>query len=157
MRPIGCLAYHDDLEARRFEIPFDVDGIVAKLDDLALRARLGRTARATRWQYAHKFAPVEAASVLRAIEVQVGPIGRLTPRAHLDPVDVGGVTVRHTTLHNADHVEQLGLKIGDRVFLERAGDVIPQVMGVAEAAQGDAPAGWGSRVPDEGWRSGGAQ
>ena len=143
----ACLAYHDDLEARRFEIPFDMDGIVAKLDDLALRERLGRTARAMRWQYAHKFAPVEATSVLRAIEVQVGPVGRLTPRAHVDPVQVGGVTVRHTTLHNADHVEKLGLRVGDRVFLERAGDVIPQVMGVAKAAQGTVPADWGDQVP----------
>jgi len=145
----AALAYHDDLEARRFEIPFDMDGIVAKLDDLALRERLGRTARAMRWQYAHKFAPVEATSTLRAIEVQVGPVGRLTPRAHVDPVEVGGVTVRHTTLHNADHVEKLGLRIGDRVFLERAGDVIPQVMGVAKPAKGKAPADWEALVPDE--------
>jgi DNA ligase (NAD+) len=145
----AALAYHDDLEARRFAIPFDMDGVVAKLDDLALRERLGRTARATRWQYAHKFAPVEATSVLRAIEVQVGPIGRLTPRAHVDPVEVGGVTVRHTTLHNAEHVEKLGLRIGDVVFLERAGDVIPQVMGVAQPAAGKAPAEWESGVPAE--------
>jgi DNA ligase (NAD+) len=145
----AAIAYHDDLEARRFELPFDVDGIVAKLDDLALRERLGRTARAMRWQYAHKFAPVEATSVLRAIEVQVGPVGRLTPRAHVDPVQVGGVTVRHTTLHNAEHVEKLGLRIGDRVFLERAGDVIPQVMGVAQAADGPAPGDWEERVPAE--------
>jgi DNA ligase (NAD+) len=144
-----ALAYHDELEAQRFTIPFDVDGIVAKLDDLALRERLGTTARSTRWQYAHKFAPVEATSQLRAIEVMVGTFGRLTPRAHVDPVAVGGVTVRHTTLHNADHVAKLGLSIGDRVFLERAGDVIPQVMGVAQAAEGDAPADWEERVPEE--------
>ncbi len=144
----ACLAYHDRVEARRFEIPFDVDGVVAKLDDLGLRERLGRTARAMRWQYAHKFAPVEATSLLRAIEVQVGPVGRLTPRAHVDPVEVGGVTVRHTTLHNADHVEKLGLKIGDRVFLERAGDVIPQVMGVAKKGAGKA-SGWEDDVPEE--------
>ena len=145
----ACLAYHDDLEARRFEIPFDMDGVVAKLDSLALRERLGRTARAMRWQYAHKFAPVEATSILRAIEVQVGTNGRLTPRAHVDPVEVGGVTVRHTTLHNADHVANLGLAIGDSVFLERAGDVIPQIMGVAKAAKGRAPAGWRAAVPEE--------
>ena len=150
VRGLGaCLEYHDDLEARRFEIPFDMDGIVAKLDDLGLRERLGRTARAERWQYAHKFAPVEATTTLRAIEVQVGTVGRLTPRAHVDPVEVGGVTVRHTTLHNADHVEKLGLRIGDRVFLERAGDVIPQVMGVAKRGDEEAPPGWDDGLPEE--------
>ena len=145
----ACLAYHDELEAARFEVAYDVDGIVAKLDRLDLRERLGSTARSTRWQFAYKFAPIEATSVLRAIEVQVGPYGRLTPRAHLDPVEVGGVTVRHTTLHNADHVAKLGLSIGDRVFLERAGDVIPQVIGVAKQAEGEPPADWQERVPAE--------
>jgi len=145
----AALAYHDELEARRFEVPIDMDGVVAKLDSLELRARLGTTARSTRWQYAHKFAPIEATSLLRAIEVQVGPYGRLTPRAHVDPVEVGGVTVRHTTLHNADHVQKLGLAIGDRVFLERAGDVIPQVMGVAKAAEGERPDDWDARLPEE--------
>jgi DNA ligase (NAD+) len=76
---------------------------------------LGSTSRATRWQYAHKFAALEASSVLRAMEVMVGNAGRLTPRAHLDPVEVGGVTVRHATLHNADYVATLGIKVGDRV------------------------------------------
>jgi DNA ligase (NAD+) len=145
----ACLAYHDELEARRFEVPFDIDGIVAKLDRLELRERLGTTARSARWQYAHKFAPIEATTLLRAIEVQVGPYGRLTPRAHLDPVVVGGVTVRHTTLHNADHVAKLGLRIGDCVFLERAGDVIPQVIGVAQPAAGEEPADWQARLPEE--------
>lgn len=145
----AALAYHDELEARRFEIPFDMDGVVAKLDDLALRERLGTTARSTRWQYAHKFAPVEATSRLRAIEVMVGTFGRLTPRAHVDPVEVGGVIVRHTTLHNAEHVAKLGLSIGDHVFLERAGDVIPQVMGVAKAAEGEEPGDWSSTLPAE--------
>jgi DNA ligase (NAD+) len=79
----------------------------------------------------------------------VGTFGRLTPRAHVDPVEVGGVTVRHTTLHNADHVAKLGLALGDRVFLERAGDVIPQVMGVARAAEGDEPADWRASLPEE--------
>ncbi len=145
----ACLAYHDELEARRFGLPFEVDGIVAKLNRLDLRERLGRTSRSTRWQFAYKFAPVEATSVLRAIEVQVGPNGRLTPRAHLDPVEIGGVTVRHTTLHNADHVSKLGLAIGDRVFLERAGDVIPQVIGVAKSAEGGEPPEWSCGVPRE--------
>ncbi len=145
----ACLAYHARIEAARFDVPFDMDGIVAKLERLDLRERLGRTARSERWQYAHKFAPIEATSTLRCIEVQVGTNGRLTPRAHVDPVEVGGVVVRHTTLHNADHVASLGLHVGDRVFLHRAGDVIPQIMGVAEAADGDAPADWSELVPDE--------
>ncbi|MFT5286715.1 MAG: DNA ligase (NAD+) [Planctomycetota bacterium] len=145
----ACVAYHDEIEARRDEIPFEMDGIVAKLDLLSLRERLGTTARHVRWQYAHKFQPREATTILRAIEIQVGVNGRLTPRAHLKPVDVGGVTVTHTTLHNGDHVAALGLKIGDRVFLHRAGDVIPQVTGVAKPAEKRAPLNWREDLPDE--------
>jgi len=145
----ACLAEHARLEARRFELPYEMDGLVAKLDRLDLRERLGQTSRAVRWQYAHKFAAIEATSRLLAIEVQVGVNGRLTPRAHLEPVEVGGVTVRHATLHNADHVAALGLRIGDRVFLQRAGDVIPQVVSVAEAAGESAPADWAQRLPEE--------
>jgi DNA ligase (NAD+) len=145
----ACIDYHDAIEAKRFEIPFDMDGVVAKLDRLDLRERLGQTSRSNRWQYAHKFAPIEAISTLRAIEVMVGTNGRLTPRAHVDAVEVGGVIVRHTTLHNADHVAKLGLRVGDRVFLKRAGDVIPQVVSVSNAAEGVAPKGWHESVPEE--------
>jgi DNA ligase (NAD+) len=145
----GALAYHADLGARRLALPFEIDGVVAKLDRLDLRARLGATSRATRWQYAHKFPALEASSTLRAIETSVGNAGRLTPRAHVDPVEVGGVTVRHASLHNADLVAALGVRVGDRVFLRRAGDVIPQVTGVAKAAEGRAPAGWREQVPAE--------
>lgn len=144
----ACLGYHAELQERRFDIPFDMDGIVVKLDDLALRDRLGTTARAARWQYAHKFEAIEQITQLRAIEVQVGANGRLTPRAHLDPVEVLGVIVRHATLHNADMVEQLGVRVGDRVFVRRAGDVIPQVLGVAEAGGRKAPDNWKEQVPD---------
>ena len=143
----ACLEYHDALEARRLEIPYEIDGVVAKLDRLDLRERLGSTSRSTRWQFAHKFAAIEASSTLRAIEVMVGNGGRLTPRAHVDPVEVGGVTVRHATLHNADYVAALGLQVGDRVFLRRAGDVIPQVLGVAQAASGRPPVGWKAEIP----------
>ena len=145
----ACLAYHDELEARRDEIPFEMDGVVAKLDQLSLRERLGTTSRHVRWQYAHKFQPREATTTLLAIEIMVGVNGRLTPRAHVKAVDVGGVTVTHTTLHNVDHVAALGLKIGDRVFLHRAGDVIPQLTGVAKPAGKKAPANWREQVPDE--------
>ena len=144
----ACVAYHDELEERRDSFPFEMDGIVAKLERFDLRQRLGSTARATRWQYAHKFAAREATSTLRAIEAQVGANGRLTPRAHVEPVEVAGVTVRHATLHNADHVSGLGLTVGDRVFLRRAGDVIPQITGVAESARGKAPKGWAASLPE---------
>jgi DNA ligase (NAD+) len=145
----AALAYHKRIEERRFDLPFDVDGVVAKLDSLELRERLGRTTRSHRWQYAHKFAPVEATSTLLAIDVQVGGTGRLTPRAHLAPVEVLGVTVRHATLHNADVVAALGIAVGDRVFVHRAGDVIPQVTGVAVQAEGEEPADWMSRLPEK--------
>ena len=108
-----------------------MDGVVAKLDDLDLRERMGSNSRATKWQYAHKFAPIEKTSVLRAIEIQVGVNGRLTPRAHVDPVEVLGVVVRHATLHNEDYVLPLGAAPGDRVFVKRAGDVIPQITAVS--------------------------
>jgi len=145
----ACLAYQAEMEAKRDEIPFDLDGIVAKLERFDLRERLGRTARATRWQYAHKFAAREARSTLRAIEISVGTNGRLTPRAHVDPVEIGGVVVRHATLHNADYVKALDVCVGDLVFLRRAGDVIPQIMRVAERASGRAPAGWKAGLPAE--------
>ncbi|MEE8468740.1 MAG: NAD-dependent DNA ligase LigA, partial [Planctomycetota bacterium] len=143
----ACFDYHDELEAKRDDLPFEVDGVVCKLDRLDLRERLGSTSRATRWQFAHKFRAVEAVSRLRAIEVQVGANGRLTPRAHVEPVEVQGVTVRHATLHNADHVASLGVRVGDQVFLKRAGDVIPKITGVASAAAGRQPAGWAASLP----------
>lgn len=145
----AAIAAHAQFEKQRQELPFEIDGVVVKLNRLDLRARLGTTARSTRWQYAHKFAALEATSTLRAIETMVGNGGRLTPRAHVEPVEVGGVTVRHATLHNADYVASLGLKIGDRVFLRRAGDVIPQITGVAKSAGGKAPANWARETPEE--------
>jgi len=145
----ACIAYHAKMEAERDDIPFEIDGVVAKLDDLALRERLGRTARAMRWQYAHKFTAREVSTTLLAIEASVGTNGRLTPRAHVEPVEVGGVVVRHTTLHNAEHLASLGVKVGDRVFVHRAGDVIPQINGVAKAASGSAPSDWEERLPEE--------
>ena len=145
----ACIAYRNEILAQRETMPFEIDGVVAKLESFELRGRLGETSRATRWQFAYKFPAVEGSSELLAIEASVGANGRLTPRAHVEPVGIGGVTVRHATLHNAEHVESLGLAIGDRVFLHRAGDVIPQVTGVAEAAKGRAPAGWKDRLPEE--------
>ncbi|MEZ6014765.1 MAG: NAD-dependent DNA ligase LigA [Planctomycetota bacterium] len=144
----GALAYHADMEAKRADLPFEVDGVVAKLARLDLRARLGERSRSTRWQYAQKFAAVEQVTTLRAIEVQVGVNGRLTPRAHVDPVQVLGVTVRHATLHNESYVAELGARIGDRVFVKRAGDVIPQITGVALHPTDPAPEDWEARVPE---------
>jgi DNA ligase (NAD+) len=143
-----ALAYHAELEAKRATLPFEVDGIVAKLSRLDLRARLGDRTRSTRWQYAHKFAAVEQITTLRAIEVQVGVNGRLTPRAHVDPVNVMGVVVRHATLHNESYVQELGARIGDRVFVKRAGDVIPQITGVASLLEGETPLDWEQSVPE---------
>jgi len=145
----ACLAYREEMMAGRDAFPFEMDGVVAKLDDLSLRERLGTTSRATRWQFAYKFPANEAISRLLAIEVQVGAFGRLTPRAHVEPVEIGGVTVRHSTLHNADYVRELGVRVGDRVRLHRAGDVIPQVTGVVEPAKGRAPAGWAATLPED--------
>jgi DNA ligase (NAD+) len=144
-----CLEVHAELLRRRAELPYEIDGIVAKLDDLALRERLGSTSRSPRWQFAYKFPASEATSRLLAIEVMTGALGRLTPRAHLEQVEMGGVTVRHATLHNAEYVQAMRLRVGDRVFLHRAGDVIPQVSGVAEAADGEEPAGWKEGLPGE--------
>ncbi len=144
----AAIQYHDELEAKRDSLPFEVDGVVAKLARLDLRQRLGERSRSTRWQYAHKFKAVEQITVLRAIEVQVGVNGRLTPRAHLDPVEVMGVTVRHTTLHNESYVKELDVRIGDRVFVKRAGDVIPQVVGLAARGDMELAAGWDADVPE---------
>ena len=144
----ACLAYHREMEEARDDLPFEVDGVVCKLDSIALRKRLGTTARSTRWQYAQKFKAVLAVTTLRAIEVQVGVSGRLTPRAHLDPVTVMGGVVRHTTLHTADHVAELGLCVGDRVSLKRAGDVIPKIVGVERKSKGKAPKDWNQRIPE---------
>lgn len=143
----GCLRYQERMEEKRDSIPYEMDGVVAKLDDIALRGRLGTNSRTTKWQYAHKFKPVEAATVLRAIEIQVGVNGRLTPRAHVDPVQVLGVTVRHATLHNEGYVLDLKIRPGDRVFVKRAGDVIPQITGIAVERSKDAPADWTEAIP----------
>lgn len=133
----AVVAYHHAREEARDEDPFEMDGIVAKVDEVRLRGDLGRTARAPRWLLAYKFAARQAATTLLAIEIQVGRSGRITPRAVLEPVDLGGVTIRHATLHNASYVAARDIRVGDRVVLERAGDVIPAVVAaIAEARTG---------------------
>jgi DNA ligase (NAD+) len=123
-----AIGFHDALEQRRASLPYEIDGIVAKVDDVAARARLGATARHPRWALAYKFAPRERTSVVRAIVVQVGRTGVLTPVAVVDPVDIGGVTVRRATLHNPDELRRKDLRVGDTVQVVRAGDVIPGIV-----------------------------
>ena len=123
--------FRDRCMARRDALPYDIDGVVFKLDDTALWRRLGATSKSPRWAIACKPAAQQAETVVEDIDVQVGRTGAVTPRARLRPVEVGGVTVSRATLHNEDEIARLGLQIGDRVVVERSGDVIPKVVRVA--------------------------
>lgn len=125
----GLLAFYRKVMAMRPSLPFDIDGVVYKLESLALQARAGYVSRAPRFAVAHKFPAEEASTELLGIDVQVGRTGALTPVARLKPVFVGGVTVTNATLHNEDEIRRKDLMIGDTVWVRRAGDVIPEVLG----------------------------
>jgi DNA ligase (NAD+) len=126
------LSYYKELREKRFQLPYEIDGMVVKVDDFSLQDRLGATSRSPRWAIAYKFQAVQSTTKILNIEVQVGRTGTLTPVACLKPVKVSGVTVGRATLHNQDEIRKKDIRIGDTVLVQRAGDVIPEVVKVIE-------------------------
>jgi DNA ligase (NAD+) len=131
----GLVAFHTEMGAKRDALPFDIDGVVYKVDSIALQKRLGFVTREPRWAVAHKYPAQEQITRLNAIEIQVGRTGKLTPVAKLEPVFVGGTTVSNATLHNLFELRRKGVRVGDTVIVRRAGDVIPEVVGRVPGAR----------------------
>ncbi len=147
--PGGLCAYHDEIEQKRSGLGFSIDGIVLKVERLDWQSRLGFVSRSPRWAVAWKFPPERAATVVAYIQCQVGRTGKITPVAHLTPISVGGVLVRRATLHNAAEIERKDIRVGDTVVIQRAGDVIPQVVEVVSAQRpaGSTPYRFPDRCP----------
>src|SRR5205814_2510539 len=127
------IAFCDSMEAKRDDLGYEIDGVVVKVNSTAMQEEFGATGKAPRWAIAYKYAARQATTKVNDIILQVGRTGALTPVAMLEPVQLGGVTVSRSTLHNEDEIERLGLRIGDWVLIERGGDVIPKVLKVVES------------------------